>query len=200
MNTKETPMPPRRFQALLFDLDGTLVDTRLDFAGLRRELGFPDGIGLLEHLETLPEVEAARARAVIDRHEMAGASAATWIDGAEALLAALRRRGVPTAILTRNSRAAVARTDQMLGLPVDLILTREDCPPKPDPGGLLRIARRLGLAPARTLYVGDFVYDLQAARNAGMAAGLLLNDGNGHFADQADLVVGHLGELLDWLE
>ncbi|MBF1803226.1 HAD family hydrolase [Alloalcanivorax profundimaris] len=193
-------MPPRRFQALLFDLDGTLVDTRLDFAALRRELGFPDGIGLLEHLETLPAADVHRARAVIDRHEMAGASAATWIDGAQALLADLHRRGVPTAILTRNSRAAVARTDQVLGLPVDLILTREDCPPKPDPGGLLRIADTLRLTPARCLYVGDFVYDLRAARNAGMAAGLLLNGKNGHFADQADRVVGHLGELLDWLE
>lgn len=190
-------MPPRRFQALLFDLDGTLVDTRLDFAALRGELGFPDGIGLLEHLETLPPEQASQARQVIHRHEMAGAEAATWIDGARALLAALRRHGVPTAILTRNSRAAVARTDQVLGLPVDLILTREDCPPKPHPEGLLRIAEQLRLTPARTLYVGDFVYDLQAARNAGMAAGLLLNGGNGHFADQADLVVGHLGELLE---
>ena len=54
-------MPPRRFQALLFDLDGTLVDTRLDFAALRRELGFPEGVGLLEHLETLPAADARRA-------------------------------------------------------------------------------------------------------------------------------------------
>ncbi|QJX02592.1 HAD family hydrolase [Alcanivorax sp. IO_7] len=192
-------MPPRRFQALLFDLDGTLVDTRLDFAALRRELGFPEGIGLLEHLETLPAADARRARAVIDRHEMAGASAATWIDGAQALLADLHRRGVPTAILTRNSRAAVARTDQVLGLPVDLILTREDCPPKPDPGGLLRIADTLRLTPARCLYVGI------SSRSAGRAerghgGGVAAQRKNGHFADQADRVVGHLGELLDWLE
>ncbi|MCC4307437.1 HAD family hydrolase [Alcanivorax marinus] len=192
-------MPARRFQALLFDLDGTLVDSQLDFAALRRELGFPDGIGVLEHLQTLAPLAAARARAVIDRHEQEGAAAARWIDGAEALLATLHQRGVPTAILTRNSRAAVARTHDVLNLPVDLILTREDCEPKPDPEGLLRIADRLRLVPADCLYVGDFVYDLQAARNAGMAAGLLLNGGNQHFTDQADVVVGHLGELLDWL-
>ncbi|MCU5785237.1 HAD family hydrolase, partial [Alloalcanivorax marinus] len=138
-------MPARRFQALLFDLDGTLVDSQLDFAALRRELGFPDGIGVLEHLQTLAPLAAARARAVIDRHEQEGAAAARWIDGAEALLATLHQRGVPTAILTRNSRAAVARTHDVLNLPVDLILTREDCEPKPDPEGLLRIADRLRL-------------------------------------------------------
>lgn len=193
-------MPEARFRALLFDLDGTLVDTRLDFAALRRGLDFPEGIGLLEHLATLEDPEQVRwARTVIDRHEMEGAAAATWIEGAEELLAALKVQGVPTAILTRNSRAAVARTDAVLGLPVDLILTREDCAPKPDPQGLLTIAERLGLAPAETLYVGDFIYDLHAARNAGMAAGLLLDGKNGHFAEHADVVVSGLGDLLAWL-
>lgn len=195
--TSTMPGINRIYQAILFDLDGTLVDTRLDFAALRRELGFPDGIGVLEHLAALDD--PGPARAVIDRHEMAGADAATWIDGAEQILHILRERGVPTAILTRNSRAAVARTDAVLGLPVDLILTREDCAPKPDPEGLLIIARRLGLDPAETLYVGDFVYDLQAARNAGMAAGLLLNGGNDQFRELADVVVQRLTELTAWL-
>lgn len=188
------------FAAVLFDLDGTLVDTRLDFAVLRRELGFPEGIGVLEHLATLEDPEqAAWASTVIDRHEMEGASAATWIDGAQHVLETLHRNGVPTGILTRNSRAAVARTNAVLGLPVDLILTREDCAPKPHPEGLLLIADHLGLRPATTVYVGDFVFDLQAARNAGMASGLLRNGKNRHFEDQADLVLDHLGEVLDWL-
>ncbi|KAF0808457.1 phosphatase [Alcanivorax xiamenensis] len=188
------------FEAVLFDLDGTLVDTRLDFAALRRELGFPEGVGVLEHLATLEDPEqAAWASTVIDRHEMKGAAAATWIDGAQSLLDTLHRRGVPTAILTRNSRAAVARTNELLGLPVDLILTREDCAPKPDPEGLLLLAERLGLRPATTVYVGDFVFDLQAARDAGMASGLLRNGKNRHFEDQADLVLNHLGEVLYWL-
>lgn len=193
-------MTARRFQALLFDLDGTLVDTRLDFVAMREELEFPNDVGVLEHLATLEDPERVRkARAVIDRHEMTGAGAATWIDGAENILKTLHQRGIPTAILTRNSRVAVARTDAVLGLPVDLIVTREDCAPKPDPQGLLRIAECLDLEPAATLYVGDFIYDLQAARNAGMAAGLLLNGKNRHFSQHADVVVAHLEALLDWL-
>ena len=193
-------MPKGPFAAVLFDLDGTLVDTRLDFAALRLELGFPEGIGVLEHLATLEDPEqAAWASTVIDRHEMEGAAAATWIDGAKHVLETLHRKGVPTGILTRNSRAAVARTNAVLGLPVDLIMTREDCAPKPHPEGLLLIADQLGLRPATTVYVGDFVFDLQAARNAGMASGLLRNGKNRHFRDQADLVLDHLGEVLDWL-
>lgn len=189
-------MSMRKFAAVVFDLDGTLVDSRLDFAALRRELGFPEGIGILEHLPTLAAAERLAAEAIIDRHEMAGAAAARWIEGARELLDELHRRAIPTAIVTRNSRAAVNRTDAQLGLRVDQIVTREDCAPKPDPEGLLLIAGRLNQPPASMLYVGDFIYDLQAARRAGMVAALLLNDRNRHFRTQADLVVERLGDVL----
>ncbi|WP_101674264.1 HAD family hydrolase [Alloalcanivorax mobilis] len=189
-----------RYDAVVFDLDGTLVDSNLDFAALRRELGFPEGEGVLEHLATLSDPRRIeRSRTIIDRHEMQGAASATWIDGAQALLERLHDHAVPTAILTRNSRAAVARTRATLGLSVELILTREDCAAKPDPDGLLRITRTLALVPSRTLYVGDFIYDLQAARNAGMVAVLYCNGRNQRFAADADLVVDRLETLLDWV-
>ncbi|MFB4204980.1 Phosphoglycolate phosphatase [wastewater metagenome] len=182
--------------AVAFDLDGTLVDSRLDFAAMRRELGFPEGIGLIEHMETLDDAAAVeRAWTVIQRHEMAGAEAATWIPGARELLTDLNLMGVPVAILTRNARVTTEAMRRALDIPVDLILTREDCRPKPDPDGLYRIVARLGVAAARMMYVGDFVYDLQTARAAGAHACLLRNGHNGHFTTEADLIVDHLDEL-----
>ncbi|MQM37694.1 N-acetylmuramic acid 6-phosphate phosphatase [wastewater metagenome] len=182
--------------AVAFDLDGTLVDSRLDFTAMRRELGFPEGIGLIEHMETLGDAAAVeRAWAVIERHEMAGAEAATWIPGARELLAGLHSAGVPTAILTRNARITTEHMHRALDIPVDLVLTREDCQPKPDPDGLHRIAAQLGVPTARMIYVGDFVYDLQTARAAGAHACLLRNERNGRFALEADLIVDHLDEL-----
>ena len=44
---------------MLFDLDGTLADTRLDFTAIRAEVGVPEGIGVLEYLDRLED--AARA-------------------------------------------------------------------------------------------------------------------------------------------
>lgn len=187
----------QRFAAVLFDLDGTLADTRLDFTAIRAEVGVPEGLGVLEYLDRLEDAaRAEQGRQRLHEFEMRGADAAEWIDGAESLLQRLARARVPTGILTRNSRAAVARTGEILDLAVDCILTREDCAPKPDPEGLLMLSRRLGVAPEACVYVGDFVYDLQAARNAGMAACLLRTPGNQRFADQADLVIDHLDELL----
>jgi len=185
-------------RAVAFDLDGTLVDSRLDFAAMRAELGFPDGIGLLEHLATLSDPEAvAQAWLVIARHEMQGAECATWMPGADALLGRLRARGIPTAVLTRNMRPAVDRVRERLGLDVDLVLSREDCAPKPAPDGLLHIAAGLAVRPAQLVYVGDFLFDLQAARAAGAVACLYRSGDNGRYAAFADWVIDHFDEFAD---
>ncbi|MDX1801907.1 MAG: HAD family hydrolase [Marinobacter sp.] len=184
------------FRGLAFDLDGTLVNSGLDFPAIRRELGFPERVGLLEHIATLTDADAiSHAHAVIDRHEMEGAARAEWMPGARALLEALSEAGIPTAILTRNSRAATRRTCEALDIPIARILTRDDCAPKPEPDGLLRIARHFGLPPSRMIYVGDFVDDLTAARRAGMAGCLYRNRRNGGYASQARFVIDHFREL-----
>jgi HAD superfamily hydrolase (TIGR01549 family) len=183
-------------RGLIFDLDGTLVDSRLDFAAIRRETGFPEGEGLLEHLAQLTDRrEKEAAEAVILRHEMAGARAASWMPGAQQLLLRLTRSGFPVGIVTRNNREAAQLMLNTLSIPCDDLLAREDAPPKSDPGGLLEISRRWNLNPGELVYIGDYLFDLQAARNAGMLA-CWYNVGQGlSFAEQADLVIEHFDDL-----
>lgn len=52
-----TPGP----RAVIFDLDGTLVDSRLDFSAMRAELQAPEGVGLLEYIDGLPTADARSA-------------------------------------------------------------------------------------------------------------------------------------------
>lgn len=183
-------------EGVIFDLDGTLVDSRLDFAALRRQLGCPPDIGVLEFVAALDDADAALAAdAAIHAFEMTGAREATWMPGAQALLDCLHNQDLPTAILTRNKREAVALTVDNLGIEVDLILTREDCLPKPDPEGLLHIARHWRRDPAKLVYIGDFRFDLEAARRAGMKACLYRNTRNADFIRLADWVIVHFDEL-----
>ncbi len=164
-------------RAVIFDLDGTLVDSRLDFAAMRRELSAPTGMGLLEYVETLASTaEREAAMAIIHRHERAGAEAATWMPGAEEAVHALHGRGVPIGIVTRNSRAAAVLTMERLGMPVMPLKAREDAAPKPDPEALLAIAAEWGLAPALCAYIGDFRFDIEAAERAGMLPVLYTGD------------------------
>lgn len=182
--------------AVVFDLDGTLVDSKLDFTAICDDIGWPQGTPLLEQLAMLGDTkDAARAAAIIRQHELAGAAAASWMPGAEACLHHLREQGYPLAILTRNMREATQQMLQRLRIPISLVLTREDCAAKPDPEGLHLIAEHIAVPCQNILYVGDYLFDLQVASNAGAMSCLYLNETNQRFITQADYVIQHFAEL-----
>ena len=187
-------------RGLIFDLDGTLVDSGLDFAAIRQETGFPDGEGLLEHLAGLDDPrEKTAAEAIILRHEMEGALAATWMPGAQALLQGLVQAALPIGIVTRNNRVPAQLMLDALDIPCNELVAREDAPAKPHPGGLLTIAGRWNMSPSELVYVGDYLFDLQAAHNAGMLA-CWYDGGRGlSYAAQADVVIEHFDKLAELL-
>lgn len=155
---------------LIFDLDGTLLEPRLDFGALRREIGMPEGGDILAFLETLPEERRAGAEAVIEAHEERAASDSALNAGAAEVLAFLRDLPLPVGIFTRNTRASLAEAIRRHDLFFDAACTREDAPPKPSPEPVLRLARALGLEPPALLVVGDFAFDTESAIRAGALA------------------------------
>ncbi len=183
---------------VVFDLDGTLVDSQLDFDAMREELGFPVAEPILEHLATLTEPQAIdTANSIIRRHEMEGAKAATWMPGAEAFVHHLKALKIPMAILTRNMQEAVKLTRESLAIPIDHILTREDCLPKPDPQGLLMIAEQWQMRCENMVYIGDYRFDIEVAENANMYSCLYLNQYNRAYAGEADWVIEHFDQLTE---
>lgn len=156
-------------RGMVFDLDGTLIDSALDFDLIRHDMGLPRGRPILEALAEVPEGPAKDdMRAVLRIHELAGADRATLFPGVSDVLHFLREQAIPTAILTRNSRESTDRVLERLSLRFDQVLTREDAPPKPDPTGLITICERWQHAPAMVPFCGDYRFDLEAGRAAGM--------------------------------
>ncbi|ARN76429.1 phosphatase [Oceanicoccus sagamiensis] len=181
---------------VVFDMDGTLVDSKLDFDAMREELGFPEGQPILEHLDTLSDpLLIDNAHRIIRQHEMAGAKAASWMPGAEAFVHHLKALNIPMAILTRNMREATALTLASLAIPIEAVLTREDCLPKPHPQGLLMLAERWQMPCGNMVYIGDYLFDIEVAANANMRSCLYLNEHNRHYADTADWVIEHFDQL-----
>jgi HAD superfamily hydrolase (TIGR01549 family) len=194
---------------VIFDLDGTLARSRLDFDGIRAELELPDGTPILEAIERMTPEQAARAWDVLDRHEAIAAETAEAMPGAVELLRTLAARGWPLAILTRNSRRAAQATLRHLGIElgdmVDRLIAREDGPIKPDPTAVWRICEAWGLPRRRVALVGDHWFDVETARRAGVRS--VLYTGSHDFdaptkTADADFVLASFVEadaMLAWL-
>src|SRR4051812_20521573 len=112
----ENPM----IRGVIFDLDGTLADSRLDFVAMRHEMELPPDVPILEALTRLDPQHADRCRAILHRHELAGAERAVLLPGAAELVHGLHSRGIHQAIATRNSRFITEATLAKLGLGIDL--------------------------------------------------------------------------------
>ena len=160
-------------RAVIFDLDGTLADSALDFDAIRAEIGLQPGLPILEQLATADAETCARAEVIMRRHERDAIAGARLTDGCAELLGHLVARRIPIGILTRNIREVVETFAQTFGFAFDAIYTREDGPPKPSPAGVLALCQKLGAPPADTLMVGDFKFDVLDGRRAGSPTVLL---------------------------
>lgn len=177
----------KEIQWVLFDLDGTLVDTdQLYREAFRRTLDpMVDRMPTPEEIESVgPFAERHLFRGLLGE-ERAEAAHRRFRDHYEALhdelfegiypgvvegLDALRRRGRRLGIVTGKSRSAwsVTRGRVELG-PFQTVVTEDDVDaPKPSPEGLERAVDELAAVPERTVYVGDAPRDLEAARAAGI--------------------------------
>lgn len=187
-----------RFQAVLFDLDGTLLDTLDDVANATNEalkrLGFPahprdayryflgGGMDCLVR-RALPEASHDPAMlkkchdAIIAEYESRWAENTRPYPGIPELLAELDQRGIAKAVFSNKPDAFTKRTVEKLLGDFHFEIVRgamPDVPVKPDPAGAIRIADELGIPPRRFIYLGDTDTDMQTANAAGMfAAGAL---------------------------
>ena len=179
-------------RCVIFDLDDTLVDSDLDFAAIKAEIGTDQPI--LEYRETADEAEKRRVDEILDRHESRAAATCSLCGGAREILAFLNERRIKTALLTRNSRQSVNTVLARHGLGFDFIVSREDSAPKPSPAPVLLICEHLGVRPQEALVVGDYLYDIQAGQAAGCKTLLLQGPRRDYFVANPDYEAPSLHE------
>lgn len=177
--------------AVLFDLDGTLIDTAPDFIRCLNELRQQHGLPALpaEHIRQSVS-NGARAMvkvgfglepehpdytgkhtAFLDLYEAGVAVETCLFDGMETLLQSLENRRIPWGIVTNKPVRFAAPLVQALGLDercASLICPDHVVQRKPDPEPLFLACQQIGADPARAVYVGDHERDIESGRNAGM--------------------------------
>lgn len=195
------PLVVERIKAVVFDLDNTLVSSKMNFKYLRRQLGCPQSEDLLEFVEKLAHPHhKEHAHNVIFDHEISDANQSSPMIGCHELLTYLDQNAIKTAIVTRNCQTATQRKLKHNQIEVERVITRECFPPKPDPLSLQVLAKDWRLMSDEVLYVGDFLYDLQAAYNAKMPSCLVHHGHVTEFHSSASLSVKELTDLLLYFE
>jgi 2-phosphoglycolate phosphatase len=214
-------------RGVLFDLDGTLIDSAPDLAAAANALRAARGLAPLPYAQLRPMVGTG-ARGMVGvamglapgdagydalreeflaRYEAALLERTAVFDAMHAVIDALDAARTPWGIVTNKvTRYAQPVVDGLRLSARAAALIAGDTTPhaKPHPAPLLEGARRLGLAPAQCVYVGDDLRDVQAGRAAGMctvAAGWgYLGQGEAIGDWGADVVVESPEELLHWLQ
>lgn len=190
----------RDIEAVLFDMDGTLTVPMLDFPKIKQAIDCPQEIPILEWMKTQSAGEQARVEARLIEFEIEAAENAVPAAGAVETVAWLRQQGYHVGIVTRNCMQAVAVTLERCGLAIECLWTREDRPHKPSGQAVVGLCSRMGVDPKRSVVVGDYKFDLEAAREAGAAAVLLaLKSPLPEWANLADVVIWRLDELKNLL-
>lgn len=187
-----TQLFTRPFDLIVFDWDGTLMDSAAAIVRAiqlaSRDLGIPPpteetarhviGLGLSEALRhALPTLSPADYPRMTERyrHHYLGSDRdfdLTLFAGVEKLLDRLLAAGHTLAVATGKSRLGLDRALDHFRLREKFTATRcaDECASKPHPQMLLELMEELGAAPERTLMIGDTTHDLQMAASAGTAS------------------------------
>jgi len=216
----------REFRAVLFDLDGTLIDSAPDLAGAANELREAHGLPALPY-ELFRPMVGSGARGMIGvafdigpqhesfadlrddflrRYELRMTRQTRVFDAVVPVLEALERQQRKWGIVTNKAARFTDPLVRSLGLhPRAATVIAGDTTPhsKPHPAPLLEAARQVGLDPSQCIYIGDDVRDVQAGRAAGMATAVAgwgyLGSGDPIETWGAEFIVRKPAELLNLL-
>lgn len=186
-------MRPSPLAAVLFDLDGTLVDTAPDLARALNAARADEGLAPLPFDFIRPQVSngsnvltrigfgieaddpsfAPRRDRLLAHYRAGIAERSRPFPGMSRLLEVLERRALRWGVVTNKPGWLTEPLMQALGLAerAACIVSGDTTPErKPHPGPLFHAAGLMGVSAAECIYVGDAARDIEAARNAGMTA------------------------------
>ena len=185
---EEPPPPPSSsslvYQGIVFDMDGTLSVSCIDYQLMRKSLDIPEG-DLFTVMETWDDGDriSSSMDTILEIEDVA-ARQSRGMPGLEELLEFLSRQGgtVKVGLVTRNTEYSVNAFFKAIGEEYrevfDIVMTREYPFVKPDKRCLTYFATMWGIPPSRVLMVGDSVEDVECGNAAGTASCLILGGGN----------------------
>ena len=179
-------------KVIVFDMDGTLIESYLDFKELKKKMGFAEDSSVLEALDDVTDSEKKKKLwQQLDDFEVEGANRAILYEGVIEFLDFCDEMGFKRALLTRNSKKVTQMILGKFNLSFGLVLHRDNLEkPKPDPMGLDVISEFFQTSKDDIIFIGDHLHDLLTGISAGVRT-FLYNNGNNDiksWSEKADFV------------
>jgi HAD superfamily hydrolase (TIGR01549 family) len=181
-------------QAVAFDLDGTLIKTNVKFHEYRRRLGNIQG-DILEYIKTTDAATQQRLYGVIDDYEKAIQRDCTLNDGVLDAIDYLTTNNIKMGIITRSTQHHARAVIEKLGIPISLAIGRDTTTPKPSGDSLLLLSNMVSVPLGKMLFVGDYLWDILAGKEAGVKTVLYLNNNLPDFSCTPDYTVQHFHQI-----
>ncbi|MDF3818394.1 HAD hydrolase-like protein [Leptospira sp. 96542] len=185
----------------IFDMDGTLTIALHDFQAIKFELGLPPNEDILSSLSKLSPIEQIKKHTQLNKIELEIAKRAVESPGTSKLLNELSLKSYTMGILTRNSFQNSLETLKGANLihffEPNFIFCREKAIPKPNPDGIFQLMKVWDAKKENTIIVGDYRFDLEAGRAAGIDTIYIDPTGEFPYKNLADHSVKSLDSILE---
>jgi HAD superfamily hydrolase (TIGR01509 family) len=149
----------------IFDMDGTVFESHLDWLKIREELEIERGGDILKEIYRGDRVDRARLE-ILEKYERENTLKTKPIKGIGEFLRFLKGGGVTAVLVTNNNRDNTYFLLNQFGLTFDLVVTREMKLWKPDPDAFFYAMDLYRCKPGDTITIGDSHYDVKASRRA----------------------------------
>jgi HAD superfamily hydrolase (TIGR01509 family) len=149
----------------IFDMDGTVFKSYLDWLKIREELDIPPGGNILEEIYNDNRVDKKRLE-ILENYEKENTLKTEPISGISDFIIFLKRENIATALLTNNNRENTYYLLDKFHLDFDLVVTRELKLWKPDPEAFFYSMKKTSCTSEETISIGDSHYDVKASQRA----------------------------------
>ncbi|MGE5342781.1 MAG: HAD family hydrolase [Candidatus Omnitrophota bacterium] len=152
----------------IFDMDGTIVESYLNWKQIREELGVEEGGNILKEIYRGEQTNKIKLD-ILEKYEKENTLKTKPIHGILDFLFYLKSRNILTALITNNNFENTDFLIRKFNLNFDRVITREMKLWKPDPDAFLYVMKSYNCAPCETISIGDSHYDVRASMAAGIS-------------------------------